>query len=108
MATGNPQVNWHGITGELSQLLRDELSKVVSGAKADLDAFTAQITEDMVRALREGKQGMTQELRGQALALVEIHRLRVANSADDIIERVLGIAMRVASLSLGNVTGWLG
>lgn len=107
MPVSNLQVNWGETATELASLLRGELSEVLSGAAQDLNNFTLDIANDMTRALRQGKDSLTDELRGQVKLLLEINRLRVRNVASDVLDHVLNTAMRVAAMALGNVTGWL-
>lgn len=103
----NVQVDWNTATTQLADLLRGQLNNVLAGTADDLNSFALGIASDMTRALAQGKTEMSAELRGQAKALLEINRIRVSNTTNALLDVVLGTTMRVASIALGNVTGWM-
>lgn len=103
----NLQVNWNETATELADLLKGELNGVLAGTAQDLNNFAVDIAQDMTRALRQGKSTLTDELRGQVKVLLEINRIRVVETAAGMLDRILMVGMRIASMALGNVTGWL-
>lgn len=103
----NLQINWSETANELADLLKGELNGVLLGAAVDLNNFAVDIANDMTRALRQGKTTLTDELRGQVKLLLEINRLRVVETAAGFLDKLLMFGMRITSMALGNVTGWL-
>jgi len=103
----NLQINWNETAAEFAELFKGELNGVLIGAAQDLNNFTIDIAQDMTRALRQGKTTLTDELRGQVKLMLEINRLRVTEAGAILLDKALTVGMRVASMALGNVTGWL-
>ena len=103
----NLQVNWNETATELADLLKGELNGVLIGSATDLNNFAVDIAHDLTRALRQGKAAVTDEIRGQVKLLLETNRIRVVETASGMLDKVLMVVLRVGSMMLGNVTGWL-
>lgn len=99
------EVDWRAVSDSLTNVLRDELVGVLEGAQADINNFLVDISHDLTRAMRVGKTELTDELRNQALALVELNRLRIAGTHLRVLDKILSTAIGIGSSLLGNVIG---
>lgn len=105
--SANLQVDWSRVQLDLATMLKGELNGVLAGTADDLNNFALAISNDMTRAIREGRADLISELKGQARLLIEMNRLRLTGLGESILDTALGVGLRVASIALGGVTGWL-
>lgn len=103
----NLQVDWSRVQFDLVELLKGELNGALAGTADDLNNFALAISNDMTRGIREARPDLIKEIKGQARLLVEMNRLRFTGMGESILDTVLGVGLRVASIALGGVTGWL-
>ncbi len=100
MAGMKIQVDWEGLAKGLGGVLSGELRGILEGAEADLQAYGVDIAGSLARSIAEGKDGLTQELRGQLKALAEVHRLRINAASWEFFEQLLTVAVRAAGAVL--------
>lgn len=103
--SNNIVINWSQVAAELRDVLRDSLSGVLEGANSDLTNYFNDIAQDLTRAMRRGDSKLTEEIKAQALALLEINRIRVVGAQSRVFDAILNTAIRVASaILLGAIT----
>ncbi len=92
--------NMATLSGELSNIVTENLTELVEGAAADLKTYGTAIAADMIAALRAGDTELRAELSDQLRALGEVHRIRLVQAQWDTLNRVLTAVMRVAGTLL--------
>lgn len=102
-------VDWKGAKDEILAALKEGAEGLLEGASADVDAFLGDIAQDIIRAKAAGMEVEQEHLEAQVKLLAAIHKIKVAQAANDTLMRVVGTAKRLAmGLLTGGVSGLLG
>lgn len=90
------KVNWEDLALELKGEALEAIKPYVEAAEADLREFGAAIARDMIRAVRERRQDLIEELGHQLEVLGEVNRIRLVNATWAQIGNILAVVGRVA------------
>lgn len=78
---------------DLGNLLRDSLQNIVEGATQDLDMYSQGIAQDLAEAITlpesEKRDALIKELKGQAVGILEINRLRVSDEGRKAVQSII-------------------
>lgn len=91
-------IDWPGIAKELGDILREGAGNVVQGVRKDIDAYFETIGLAMVKAVARGEKDLQRELIAQANLLRGIHRVVVTREGQATLDKLLGVAARVAGV----------
>lgn len=94
-------IDWKEAKNELVSALKEGAEGLLEGAAEDVEAYLADIAQDIVRARVAGKDIEQAHLEAQLDLLAAIHRIKVAKAANDTLMRVVGTAKRLAFGLLG-------
>jgi predicted neutral ceramidase superfamily lipid hydrolase len=94
-------LNWKIIREELSGVISDSLAELVEGAEDDLKAYAVGIANSLIIAVRTGRADLRQELQDQVVMIAEIHRIRISNEAEVVLNKIVNIGMRLGRAALG-------
>lgn len=94
-------MNWTIIKGELGDIISESLTELVEGAEEDLKAYSIEIARGMIVAMRTGRADLRRELQDQVVMLGEIHRIRLSNEAEALLNKTIDIGMRLGVAALG-------
>ncbi len=83
--------------------LMDAIGDLARGVASSLKAYATAIATDIVRARSAGEVAKIDELTAQALALAAVNKVRLAKSANAVLNAFIRGAMTVASAALGGV-----
>lgn len=96
-------IDWAGLAGDLKNEVIAGLRGVVDGTAEDLRTFGLQIGMDLVRAVREKREDLIEEVKHQAQVLAEVQRIRLVAASWDEVGRIIAVAGRVAMKALAAV-----
>lgn len=96
-------VDWDGLTGDLKDEVVAGLKGLVDGAKEDLQEFGSAIAKDLVRAVREKREDLLEELGDQIEGLAELNRIRAVNATWAQVKNFVAIVGRVAMKAIAKV-----
>lgn len=85
------------LKGDVAPLLAEALEGLVHGAKADVEAYAKQITDELLAATLTGDREAEAQLLDQLKLLAEINRLRVENHALTVVGRVTRMVFKAAT-----------
>lgn len=88
--------NWTQLADDLKVEALLGLDGLIEGAKADLEEYGKVIAADLVRAVKEQRQDLLQELGHQLEVLAEVHRIRLVAASWAQVTNVLMTIGRVA------------
>jgi len=93
---GGISVDWDSLALELKGEVLEGIKPFVDGAQADLKEFGTAIARDLIRAVREKREDLLQELGHQIEGIAEINRIRAVNATWAQIGNILAVVGRVA------------
>lgn len=88
-------VDFDSVRAEVEEILKNSLDGLVQGAREDVQRYVFTISNDLVSAIRDGRDDLRQELLAQMGLLAEIHRIRLNREARATLGTVLEVAARV-------------
>lgn len=94
-------MNWKLVREELSGVISDSLVELVEGAEEDLKTYGVEIANGMIIAMRLGRADLRAELKDQVGMLAEIHRIRLSNEAEVMLNKIIDIGMRIGRAAVG-------
>jgi len=100
-----PSVDWKALGAELSAIVSAEIAGVVDGAADDVVTFAQQVALDATRAIQLGRPELGAEVLAQLRALAELNRLRLVGAQWAVVDRLVGVLVRVGIAALGSVSG---
>lgn len=83
----------------------EALGEVSSGLADSLKSYAVAIASDIVRARASGNQDLAAEVAAQALALAEVHKVKLKKHANVVVNAFVRGAFTVASAALGGIPG---
>jgi hypothetical protein len=97
-------VDWATLASGLKDEALAAFKGYIEGAEEDLQAYGGAIATDALRAAREGREDLFQELREQAKVLAEIHRIRLSGLTWDQVGNVLAALGKIALKAIAVAT----
>ncbi len=94
-------MDWKLMKMELGALISESIVELVEGAEEDLKTYGLEIANNMIVAIRLGREDLRRELQDQLVMLGEIHRIKVSNAGEAVLNRVIDIGMRIGKAALG-------
>lgn len=105
-------VNWQQLETQLGQQLVGSLKGLVDGATADIQAYGAQISAELVLALSSGDQSAVNELKAQLKVMAEMQRISIAAERETFVLSLISVAINAATsgllaagANLGDISG---
>ncbi len=92
----------------LAASLKERAGRYLEGAQEDLDKWAFDIAESTVRAAQAGDKARLDELRAQALGVLEVSRLRAVKQADALLEEAISASISIAFALLSSGSSLLG
>ncbi|MFG0317741.1 MAG: hypothetical protein ACF8XB_10745 [Planctomycetota bacterium JB042] len=87
--------------------LRDEVAEIAHSAlrnivdEGDLRAFVQEMSSRAVRAAAAGREDLVEMVRGQVVAVAELHRIRANKAGWKVLDDVLGAVFRAFFMGIG-------
>lgn len=100
---GELKINWEDLALELRGDVLEGIKPFVEGVQEDLQQFGAAIAKDLVRAVRDKREDLLEELGDQLQGLAEVNRIRLVNASWAQIKNILAMAGRVAMKAIAAV-----
>lgn len=94
-------MDWKKMVEVLGTQVAERLQGLVEGAEEDLRSYGLAIAKDLIVAVRTGnKTKLLKELYDQAQLLAEVHRIRMSNEANDVLNTVLMVSFKILEVAV--------
>lgn len=89
-------VDWEVLRGDVVELLEEFIHEFAEPEAQDLAGWARIVADDVVIALKEGHEDLVDELRDQALLVLEMKRIRLVRHGRELLSKVLEAGYRFA------------
>ena len=85
---------------DVADFLKDELTKLKAGAKADIQTFAGDLSTELMRASAAGDEGAVEEVQAQARALAGVNKVRLNEAQWSGFDFAIALGVKLATAAL--------
>lgn len=89
-------VDWEVLRQDVADLLEGFASEFVEVELRDLGEWARIVADDLVICLQQGEEDLVDELKDQALLVLEMKRIRLARQGKELLGRIIDAGYRFA------------